>query len=63
MRKSNKDTVLHLAVRRRDVDLARMFVDFGVQVDAQNVSQSENSLKKRSCVDLGSLSRLANTML
>ena len=38
VRKSNKDTVLHLAVRRRDIDLARIFVDYGVQVDAQNVS-------------------------
>ncbi|XP_043191074.1 uncharacterized protein LOC122364585 [Amphibalanus amphitrite] len=36
VRKSNKDSVLHLAVRRRDIDLARLFVDYGVQVDAQN---------------------------
>ena len=32
------DTALHLAARRRDVDMARILVDYGAAVDMQNVS-------------------------
>ena len=31
------DTALHLAARRRDVDMARILVDYGAAVDMQNV--------------------------
>ncbi len=37
-RKSNKDTVLHMAVRRRDLELCRLFVEHKVKIDVQNVS-------------------------
>lgn len=30
------DTALHLAARRRDVDMARILVDYGAVVDATN---------------------------
>lgn len=32
------DTALHLAARRRDVDMVRILVDYGASVDMQNVS-------------------------
>lgn len=32
------DTALHIAARRRDVDMVRILVDYGAQVDMQNVS-------------------------
>lgn len=32
------DSALHLAARRRDVDMVRILVDYGAQVDMQNVS-------------------------
>jgi ankyrin repeat protein len=32
-----KDTVLHLAARRRDNDLVKLFLEAGAGVDAQNV--------------------------
>ncbi|XP_037070327.1 ankyrin-3-like [Pollicipes pollicipes] len=35
-RRRSGDTVLHMAVRRRDLELARLFVEHGVPVDAQN---------------------------
>lgn len=31
------DTALHLATRRRDVDMVRILVDYGASVDMQNV--------------------------
>ena len=36
-RKTNGDTVLHMSVRRRDLDLAKLFIEHGAEVDAQNV--------------------------
>lgn len=33
------DTALHLAARRRDVDMVRILVDYGASVDMQNVSR------------------------
>lgn len=33
----NGDTALHLAVRKRDLDTARAYVDTGANVDAVNV--------------------------
>ncbi len=33
----NKDTPLHLAVRKRDLEMARIFVDASANVDAKNV--------------------------
>ena len=36
-RKTNGDTVLHMSVRRRDLDLAKLFIEHGAKVDAQNV--------------------------
>ena len=32
------DTALHMAIRRRDLETARIFVDSGANVDAKNVS-------------------------
>lgn len=34
----NKDTPLHLAVRKRDLEMARIFVDASANVDAKNVN-------------------------
>lgn len=34
----NGDTALHLASRRKDVDMVRILVDYGTNVDIQNVS-------------------------
>lgn len=31
------DTALHLATRRRDLDMVRILVDYGTNVDIQNV--------------------------
>lgn len=36
------DTALHFAARRRDVDMVRILVDYGAQVDMQNVSTMNN---------------------
>ena len=33
------DSALHLAARRRDVDMVRILVDYGASVDMQNVSK------------------------
>lgn len=33
----HKDTPLHLAVRKRDLEMARIFVDASANVDAKNV--------------------------
>lgn len=33
----NGDTVLHIACRRRDLDLVKMLLDSGISVDAKNV--------------------------
>lgn len=32
------DTALHLAARRRDLDMVKILVDYGANVDSQNVS-------------------------
>lgn len=32
------DTVLHAAVRKKDVDIAKLLVEFGCPVDEQNVT-------------------------
>lgn len=34
----HKDTPLHVAVRKRDLELARIFVDAKANVDAKNVN-------------------------
>lgn len=34
----NGDTALHLAARKRDLDMVRILVDYGTSVDIQNVS-------------------------
>lgn len=33
---ANGDTALHLAVRRKDIDMVRILVDYGTSVDIQN---------------------------
>jgi len=33
----HKDTPLHMAVRKRDLEMARIFVDASANVDAKNV--------------------------
>lgn len=40
------DTALHLAARRRDVDMVRILVDYGTPIDMQNVRQNERDLEK-----------------
>ncbi|XP_046663670.1 LOW QUALITY PROTEIN: serine/threonine-protein phosphatase 6 regulatory ankyrin repeat subunit A [Homalodisca vitripennis] len=39
----NGDTALHLAARRRDVDMVRILVDYGANVDSQN-SEGQTAL-------------------
>ena len=34
----NGDAAIHLAARRRDVDMIRILVDYGTNIDMQNVS-------------------------
>jgi hypothetical protein len=36
------DAAIHLAARRRDVDMVRILVDYGTNVDMQNVSTDCN---------------------
>ncbi len=38
-----KDTCLHLAARRRDNDLVKLFIEAGAAVDAKNVSLQANA--------------------
>lgn len=38
----NGDAAIHLAARRRDVDMVRILVDYGTNVDMQNVSIAWN---------------------
>lgn len=38
----NGDAAIHLAARRRDVDMVRILVDYGTNVDMQNVSTDWN---------------------
>lgn len=38
-----QDTVLHLAARRKDNDMVKMFIDAGATVDTKNVSKRESS--------------------
>lgn len=38
------DYALHLVARRKDVDIARILVEYGANVDAQNVSLVSRSL-------------------
>lgn len=33
---NNGDTALHLAARRKDVDMVRILIDYGANVDVQN---------------------------
>jgi len=40
----HKDTPLHMAVRQRDLDIARIFVDAGANVDAKNVNSLASKL-------------------
>lgn len=35
----NGDTALHLAARKRDLDMVRILVDYGTSVDIQNVRE------------------------
>ena len=35
------DTALHLAARRRDLDMVKILVDYGANVDSQNVNTVE----------------------
>lgn len=34
------DSALHLAARRRDIDMVRILVDYGAAVDMQNVREN-----------------------
>lgn len=34
------DTAVHLAARRKDLDMVKILVDYGANVDSQNVSIS-----------------------
>jgi ankyrin repeat protein len=44
--KSDKgDYALHLVARRKDVDIARILVEYGANVDAQSVSLSLNIMR------------------
>ena len=38
------DTVLHAAVRKKDVDIAKLLVEFGCPVDVQNVTSKMSCL-------------------
>ena len=46
----NGDTALHIAARKRDLDMVRILVDYGTNVDGLNVSFSliELYLRRRS---------------
>ena len=35
-----QDTLLHSAVRRRDLDIVRLILDAGIDIDTQNVSNT-----------------------
>ena len=35
-----QDTLLHSAVRRRDLDIVRLILDAGIDIDTQNVSNA-----------------------
>lgn len=39
--KENGDSALHIACRRRDIDMARMLIEAGSPVDLRNVSSIE----------------------
>jgi ankyrin repeat protein len=43
----NGDAAIHLAARRRDIDMVRILVDYGTNVDMQNVSTDWNI-----CIDM-----------
>ena len=42
----NGDAAIHLAARRRDVDMVRILVDYGTNVDMQNVSRHVDGFAK-----------------
>ena len=39
LQQTTGDTVLHVACRRKDMDLAKLFIDSGATVDQPNVRQ------------------------
>lgn len=52
VRANTRDTVLHVACRKKDTDMVKTLVDAGASTDAQNVSKQRDTTGKGSATTL-----------